>query len=108
MKKKTILIIDTSNSEEISVGIKINKQMTILKSKSEKYRAQMVLPLMEKILKKKKLKIQDLTGIKINRGPGSFTGLKVGLTIANTLSWVLQIPINNYKIGKIVTPKYEE
>jgi tRNA threonylcarbamoyladenosine biosynthesis protein TsaB len=36
---------------------------------------------------------QDITGIACFQGPGSFTGLRIGLTVANTLAYSLQIPI---------------
>jgi tRNA threonylcarbamoyladenosine biosynthesis protein TsaB len=36
---------------------------------------------------------QDLTGIGTFAGPGSFTGLRIGLTVMNTLADSLNIPI---------------
>jgi tRNA threonylcarbamoyladenosine biosynthesis protein TsaB len=38
-------------------------------------------------------KWQDLTGIGAFLGPGSFTGLRIGLTVLNTLADALKIPI---------------
>jgi len=35
----------------------------------------------------------DLEGIVAFRGPGSFTGLRIGLSVANALSYALQLPI---------------
>ena len=37
--------------------------------------------------------LQDLTGIGVMRGPGSFTGLRIGMTVLNTLASELGIPI---------------
>lgn len=35
----------------------------------------------------------DLTGIIIFRGPGSFTGLRIGITVANALAYGLNVPV---------------
>jgi tRNA threonylcarbamoyladenosine biosynthesis protein TsaB len=36
---------------------------------------------------------QDVTGIGVFKGPGSFTGLRIGLTVMNTIADSLEIPI---------------
>lgn len=35
----------------------------------------------------------DLTGIVVFKGPGSFTGLRIGITVANTVAYALKVPI---------------
>ena len=37
--------------------------------------------------------VHDITGIGMMKGPGSFTGLRIGLAVANTLADGLNIPI---------------
>ena len=106
LKNQIILIIDTSNSQETVVGLKINGKTNFLKGKSKILKAKNVLPLIKKILKKHQLKPTDLTAIKINTGPGSFTGLRVGGAVANSLAWVLKIPVNGKKVGELVEPNY--
>ena len=52
------------------------------------------LPIMtEKILTTLSLEFSDLDAIAISMGPGSFTGLRVGLSYAKGLSLALDIPI---------------
>ena len=42
------------------------------------------------LLKRNKLELKDISGFKPMLGPGSFTGLKVGVTISNLLNWLLK------------------
>lgn len=37
--------------------------------------------------------LKDISGIVIFEGPGSFTGLRIGISVANSLAKALQIPI---------------
>lgn len=43
--------------------------------------------------------LDDLQGLVVYRGPGSFTGLRIGLSVANALAYGLGIPIAS-AIGK--------
>lgn len=45
------------------------------------------------LLKQQKLSLQELEGIVVYEGPGSFTGLRIGLSVANALVYSLNIPI---------------
>ena len=52
-----------------------------------------LLEQLQTFLKENGLAFDDLTGIVVFRGPGSYTGLRIGLTVANTLAGALAIPI---------------
>ena len=47
----------------------------------------------EELLESQSKSWNDLNGVACYKGPGSFTGLRIGLTVANTLSYSLGIPI---------------
>lgn len=47
----------------------------------------------DELLKNSNSEYSDLTGIIVYEGPGSFTGLRIGITIANTIAHKLGIPI---------------
>lgn len=105
--KENILLIDTSSNQEIELRLKIKGKIYVQKEAIGQNRAQAVLPMIEKLLKKHRLKIQDLSSIEVNTGPGSFTGLRVGVSIANTLAFALRIPVNAKPIGEFVEPVYQ-
>ncbi|WP_369000242.1 tRNA (adenosine(37)-N6)-threonylcarbamoyltransferase complex dimerization subunit type 1 TsaB [Candidatus Nanosynbacter sp. TM7-074] len=46
-----------------------------------------------KFLEEKTGDLHDISGIGVMKGPGSFTGLRIGLTVANTLADSLNVPI---------------
>ena len=48
---------------------------------------------LQMILNKSSKQIGDIKGIVIFQGPGSFTGLRIGATVANALAYGLNIPI---------------
>lgn len=45
------------------------------------------------ILKAESKTLLDISGIVCFKGPGSFTGLRIGLVVANTLAYSLMIPV---------------
>lgn len=51
------------------------------------------MPTIEEALKKANLKPADIDGIAVSEGPGSYTGLRIGVTIAKTLAWTLKKPL---------------
>lgn len=88
-----ILLIDTTISNHIQVSLIGTKKFSLSKSVTN-LKSQALLPLIEKILQKSKIKLSDITEIKVNTGPGSYTGIRVGLSVANALAYVLGIKVN--------------
>lgn len=52
-----------------------------------------ILPYVGKTMSELGLKFEDLTALFVVKGPGPFTSLRVGITIVNTLGYLLEIPI---------------
>ena len=52
-----------------------------------------IMPVLDEGFKKTNLKPNDIDKIFIVNGPGSFTGIRVGLTLAKVMSWALNIPL---------------
>lgn len=102
---KNILLIDTSSNRKIKVGLRVNNKNYWLPRSIDHQKAQVVLPMIVVILKKYKISLSDIDEIKVNTGPGSFTGLRVGIAIANTLGFTLNLPVNGKR--QIVVPLYK-
>ncbi|MBA3723919.1 MAG: tRNA (adenosine(37)-N6)-threonylcarbamoyltransferase complex dimerization subunit type 1 TsaB [Candidatus Levybacteria bacterium] len=103
---KIILHIDTSNNKEIVIGLEIDGKKDERRQVPNHRRGQIVIPMIQSLLADHALQLKDLTAINVHAGPGSFTGLRVGITIANTLGQLLQIPVNGKKVGEPVDAVY--
>lgn len=87
-----ILTIDTTSKDELKIGLD-DKAKTI---KTEK-QSENILSVVDNILRKENKKLQDITVILVNNLAGSYTGTRIGVTIANTLAWSLDIPVFSYQ-----------
>lgn len=117
-----ILAIDTSTPlckmtllEHVSVKVSKDWQ-------ADRRLALELLEQLEQFLKENQQTFQSLEGLIIFRGPGSFTGLRIGVTVLNALADSLNIPIvgetgedwqkagieriKNKQTDKIVLPEY--
>lgn len=61
-----------------------------------------VVPVIRDILEKHDLSVKDIGEFVANPGPGSFTGIKIGITVANVLNWAL----GKKKIDDLIRPEY--
>jgi tRNA threonylcarbamoyladenosine biosynthesis protein TsaB len=93
-----ILYIDSSDNKKITIGVSVDGKRFFVSEDTSILRSEAALPLVDKICKENNVNIFELDEIKVNTGPGSFTGLRVGISIANALSFLLKIPINGKKI----------
>lgn len=59
--------------------------------------SQELLPKINSLLKKNHRGLKDLKAIVVWQGPGSLTGLRVGVSVANSLAWSLNIPVIGIK-----------
>lgn len=103
------LYIDTTSNQEVIISLLLDKTKDTIRKPLERQKAQVVLQIVESLLEKHGLTIHDLDSIEVNPGPGSFTGVRVGVAIANALSFALHIPVNNILVSKddtVVEPLY--
>ena len=88
-----ILFIDT-HDELITIALKNNEDLFIKTKVSEYAHSVYTMPMIEEVFKENNLNIKDLEKLIVVNGPGSFTGIRIGLSIAKTLAYALNISIN--------------
>lgn len=88
-----ILFIDT-HDELITIALKHNDDIFVKTQTSEYAHSVYTMPMIEEIFKENNLDIKDLNKIIVVNGPGSFTGIRIGLSIAKTIAYALKININ--------------
>ena len=73
--------------------------------KKNYYQKEKLLSVIDKLFRKNKRKLQNLKGLTVITGPGPFTALRVGITIANTMAFALKIPIAGIKLDEFKNTK---
>ena len=86
------LFIDT-HSGLITVALYDGKNIIEKIQESEYSHAKYLASMISDILNENNLSVKDIKDIVAINGPGSFTGLRIGLSAAKTLAYTLKIPI---------------
>ena len=89
-----ILCIETATTN-CSVALSINgEQAIVCEDNDVKYsHAERLHPYIEKVFQETAIQKEDLTAIAISKGPGSYTGLRIGVSAAKGLCYALGIPL---------------
>ena len=88
-----VLYIDTSSDYLYSGIVVDDKLVSEVKEKYEKDLSKEALPRIIELFDKANITPKDIDKIIVVNGPGSFTGIRIGITIAKTIAWALNINI---------------
>ena len=88
-----ILYIDTSSSYLYTGIVDNNKLITERKKEYGHELSKEALPEIVSMFEEKSIKPNEIKKIIVVNGPGSFTGIRIGITIAKVYAWSLNIPI---------------
>lgn len=88
-----VLAMDTSN-QILSIAIlKDNQLIGEVVTNLSKNHSVRLMPAIDQLMKEVNMKPEELDRIAVAKGPGSYTGVRIGLTTAKTLAWTLNIPV---------------
>lgn len=86
-------LLINSATTNLVVAIIINGEIAYLYDKNDgNDTSSKIMPVIDEAFRKSSIKPKDIDKIFVCNGPGSFTGIRVGLTVAKTMAWSLKIP----------------
>lgn len=87
------LLLDSSNVL-LSVGLaKDGKVFDKISYEAWQRQSEMMVTEVENILKRNNIDKSELDGVVVGIGPGSYTGVRIGVTIAKTIAYALKIKV---------------
>ena len=87
------MAIDTS-TDYLSLAVLDNgKVLAKFHQKTSMRHSILLVPTIDKMLKRARLKVKDIDCFAISIGPGSFTGLRIGVTVIKGLAYALKKPV---------------
>lgn len=99
----TKLFIDTTVREKII--LKLDNQVF---EKEVGQGSQAILGFLDEVLKKQMLDVHDIKEVEVATGPGSFTGIRVGVAVAKALGFSLGILVNGKKAQEDFKLNYKQ
>ena len=84
------LFISTATKRLILSIIKDNNILYIYNEYNDNSLSERIMPVIDEAINKSKIELSDIDKIYVVNGPGSFTGIRVGITIAKTIAWALK------------------
>ena len=87
------LLIDTHDKEVLYVLYKDTEVLSIKNIDSKMGHSEIAMPTLVSLISESNLKLEDISNIIAVVGPGSFTGVRIGVVIAKTIAYLLDKPI---------------
>jgi len=88
-----VLGIDTSTQVNTIALLQDGQLLCETVLNTNKNHSQRLMPMIDVLLKEAELRIESIDGVAVASGPGSFTGLRIGMTTGKALAWSLSKPV---------------
>lgn len=89
----SILLLETS-TRVCSVGLSIDNRLVSIRETSESQsHSELITSFIEEVVSEPELAFTDLSAVAVSMGPGSYTGLRIGVSTAKGICYALDIPL---------------
>lgn len=119
-----IILIDTTRWNDVRVGFQAKRLLTLRRTYDRP--GSHLVPLLDELLKKHARRVPGATAVIVATGPGPFSAIRSGVSVANAFGLALSIPVvgvagaltmpqllklgrlklRRAKVGTVVVPKY--
>ena len=97
------LILDSANKE---LGVALAQDGTLIdeiKYEARQRQSELMIPEIENIFKKNHVNPKDISEILVTKGPGSYTGVRIALTIAKVYGYALNVPVYTFSSLEVLS-----
>jgi tRNA threonylcarbamoyladenosine biosynthesis protein TsaB len=89
-----LILTMRTDKPEAEVGLyEDDQQLAYISWQAHRQLAETIHLTLQKLLNGQQKNMKDIQGIAVYQGPGSFTGLRIGISVANALTDSLTVPI---------------
>lgn len=87
-----LLALDTS-TENCSAAITINGELYQQQQMTQRGHSTLILGMLDQLFKQADASIADIDALAFGRGPGSFTGVRIGVGVAQGIAFARELPV---------------
>jgi tRNA threonylcarbamoyladenosine biosynthesis protein TsaB len=93
MTGQKLLALDTSTRSMTAALLEDGRLIGKTQSIAERNHSLYLIPSIRTMLHEQGLTPADIDAIAVGIGPGSYTGVRIGVTVAKTMAWSLHVPV---------------
>jgi len=102
-----ITILVDSSFRDLAVGIANNdKIIDQISYEAWQKQSELLIPELDNLLKRNRIERSDISSVMVSYGPGSYTGVRIALTVAKVMAFALDIPL--YAVSSLQALKVGE
>lgn len=93
MMNDYLLALDTSSRALTVALLRDNELLAEDGMEAERNHSIFLLPVVQRMLAEHGVSVNQLRAVAVGKGPGSYTGVRIGVTVAKTMAWALKVPL---------------